>query len=122
MRKLLISIPIVILFCFPYVYFSMYQDFANRSMNGYLIMIIVTSLLAFLSKFFSNSIPIIIGNIASGMVSYYFIIKMTGIGNWDFYFKPFTPPGLFKLVGALNLIPQLLAVAVAKGFKRNIND
>lgn len=118
MRKLLTGILMAILFCFPYVYFSMYQDFVNRSMNGYFIMIVVTSLLGFLSKFLSNLIPIIIGNIISGFVSYYFIIKMSGIGNWDFYFKPLTPSGLLMLVSVLNLLPQFLAIKVAKGLKK----
>lgn len=117
MRKIGIGILIVFLYCFPYVYFSMYQDFANRSMLGYLLMILVTSLIAFFSKLYSNSIPLIIGNIVSGIISFYFIGKMKGIGIWDFYFKLLTPSMLLILVGVLNLIPQFLAVKLANRYK-----
>ena len=92
MRKIVIGILIVCLYCFPFVYFSMYQDFINRSMLGYLIMIVMTSLLAFCGKFLCNSIPFIVGNIVSVVSSFYFIGRMEntlGIG-WDGgYFKPF---------------------------------
>lgn len=50
MKKTVIGILIVCLYCFPFVYFSMHQDFENSLMLGYLIMIIVTSLLAFLRQ------------------------------------------------------------------------
>jgi len=72
----------------------MHQDFANGSILGYLIMIVGTSVLAFFSKFFTNTIPIIIGNIASVIISFYFLYKTEielGVG-WDRgYFKPLTP-------------------------------
>jgi hypothetical protein len=122
MRKIGVRILIVFSYCFPFVYFSMYQDFANSSMFGYLIMIVVTSLLAFFSKLFSNSIPLIIGNITSGIISIFFISRMTGIGNWDFYFKPFPPSMLLIVVSVLNLIPQFLAIKLANRYKNTVKD
>lgn len=90
-------------------------------MLGYLIMIVVTSILAFIGKFFSNSIPIIIGNIASAIISFYFLHKMEitlGVG-WDGgYFKPLTPYQLLLLVSFLNLIPQFLVMRLANRFKK----
>jgi hypothetical protein len=100
----------------------MYQDFANRSMLGYLIMIVVTSLLAFFSKFFSNSIPFIIGNVLSGIISFYFINMMKGIGMWDFYFTPLTPSMLLILVSVINLIPQFLAMILSNRYKYTVKD
>lgn len=121
MRKLVINILIVCLYCFPFVYFAMYQDFANRSMLGHLIMIVVTSILAFFSKFFSNTIPVILGNIISVFISFYFLKKMEvtlGIG-WDGgYFKPLTPYQLLLLVSFLNLIPQYLVMKLANRYKK----
>ncbi|MDF2065544.1 hypothetical protein [Bacillus sp. Cr_A10] len=111
-----------ILYCFPFVYFSMYQDFANRSMLGYLIMIVVTSLLAFFGKFFSNSIPFIIGNILSVITSFYFIHEMTGNERWNGYFKPLTTYQLLMLVSFLNLIPQFFAMNLANKYKNKVND
>jgi len=120
MRKLIISILIVFLYCFPFVYFSMHQDFTNGSMLGYLIMIAGTSILAFFSQYFSNTIPFIVGNIASVIISFYFLYKMEitlGVG-WDGgYFKPLTPNQLLLLVSILNLIPQFLVMWLANRIK-----
>lgn len=120
MRRLLINILIVCLYCFPFVYFSMYQDFTNGSLIGYLVMIAGTSILAFFSMYFSNIIPFIIGNIASAAISFYFLNKMeVALGaNWDSgYFKPLSPHQLLWLVSFLNLIPQLLIMKLAKKIK-----
>jgi|SRR5690625_2358855 len=121
MKKLIISILIIGLYCFPFVYYAMYQDFSNASMYGYLIMIIGTVILAFSSKLFSNIIPFIIGNIASAFISFYFIYTKEvtlGIG-WDGgYFKPLTPYQLLLLVSFLNLIPQLIVMKLANEMKK----
>ncbi len=121
MRKLIVMILIVCLYCFPFVYFSMYQDFANGSMIGYVIMLIGTSILAFFSKLFSNTIPFIIGNILSVIISFYFLYKMEielGV-SWHLgYFKPFTPYQLLLLVSFLNVIPQFLIMILVKKYKK----
>lgn len=122
MRKTVIGILIVCLYCFPFVYFSMHQDFANRSMLGYLIMIVATSLLAFLGKLFSNSTFLIIGNILSIIISFYFISEMTGNERWDSYFKPLAPYQLLFLVSFLNLIPQFFTIKLAKRHKYKVKN
>lgn len=121
MRRLIISFFIVCLYSFPYVYFAMYQDFANASMIGYVVMLLGTSLLAFVSKYVGNFIPFIIGNLASAVISFYFLYKMNviyGVGWDEGYFKPLTPYQLFLLVSFLNLIPQLLFMKLAKKIKK----
>lgn len=121
MRKLIVSILIVCLYCFPFVYFSMYQDFANGSMIGYVIMVIGTSILAFSSTFFSNTIPLIIGNILSIIISYYFLYKMEidlGVSWHRGYFKPFTPYQLLLFVSFLNVIPQFLVMIFVNKYKK----
>ena len=100
----------------------MHQDFANGSMLGYLIMIVVTSLLAFLGKLFSNSIFLIIGNILSVIISFYFISEMTGNERWGGYFKPLAPYQLLILVSLLNLIPQFFTIKLAKRHKYKVKD
>lgn len=75
MKKLIMGILITCLYSFPFVYFAMHQDFTNGSLMGYLIMIVGTSILAFFSKYLSDAIPFIIGNIVSLIVSFYSYTK-----------------------------------------------
>ncbi|WP_269915691.1 hypothetical protein [Psychrobacillus psychrodurans] len=96
----------------------MYQDFSNRSMLGYLFMIVATSLFAFFGKLFSNSISLIIGNILSVIISFYFISEMTGNERWGGYFKPLTPYQLLILISFLNSIPQFFALKLANRHKK----
>jgi len=124
MRKVIISILIVFLYCFPFVYFAIHQDFSSGSMLGYLIMIAGTTILAFFSKYFSNIIPFIVGNIASVIISFYFLYKLEVVlgGGWDGgYFKPLTPIQLLLLVSILNLIPQFLVMSLANRIKNTEN-
>jgi hypothetical protein len=92
----------------------MKQDFTKHSMIGYLIMIVATSFLAFVSKYFYNLIPFIIGNVLSFVISYYFNANMSETEMWDGgYFKPFTSSQLLVVVSLLNLIPQYIAIVLA---------
>ncbi|MCM3109644.1 hypothetical protein [Lederbergia lenta] len=91
MIKLGFNLLFICLYCFPFVYFSMYQDFSNGSMIGYLLMVISTSIIAFFAKYTKNTIAIILGNIISMDISFYFITKMQGNEPWAGYFKPLTP-------------------------------
>ena len=118
MSKIVVGFLIVCLYCFPFVYFSMYQDFTNHSMLGYLLMIVATSLLAFFGKLYSNFIPLILGNIVSGFLSFYFISEMAGNEQWGGYFKPLTPFQLLLFVSLVNLIPQFFTMILANKYKR----
>lgn len=121
MRRIGGNLLIICLYCFPFVYISMYKDFENGSMIGYVIMIIITSLLAFFGKLSKHTNALIIGNIASAFVSYYFITTMSGDSRWDgAYFKPFGPTRLLILVTLLNLIPQFISMKLAVSFKRKV--
>ncbi|GIN61956.1 hypothetical protein J27TS8_19490 [Robertmurraya siralis] len=73
----------VFLYCFPFVYFSMSQDFTNRSMLGSLVMIVATTLLlAFFGALSNNFIFIVIGNILSPIISYFFMGEMSENERW----------------------------------------
>lgn len=122
MRRIVVGIIIVCLYCFPFVYFSMHQDFANRSMLGYFMMIIVTSLLAFFGKLSRHGLAIFIGNLLSIIISFYFISGMTENERWGGYFKPVTPYQLLILVSILNMIPQFFAMKVANRYKNRVKD
>jgi hypothetical protein len=84
-------------------------------MIGYLIMIVSTSILAFLTKYFCNHIPFIIGNILSMIISFYFSGGMSDIEMWEGgYFTPFNPSLLIVVVSLINLIPQYISMILAK--------
>ncbi len=112
------GIIILCLYCFPFVYFSMYIDFVNNLMFGYLIMIVSTAILAFISKFFRNSFIIVSGNFLSLLFSLYFTSLLTDNDYWTGYFKPFWPYQLVILVTILNLIPQLIAIKLSSNFRK----
>jgi hypothetical protein len=117
------GILIVILYCFPFAHFAMYQDFTNHSMIGYMEMVTATFLLSFLVKYFCNYIPFIIGNILSLIISFYFNGKMVDTVEWySGYFKPFYPSHLLVMVSLLNLIPQLLAMKLANKVNHRTKD
>lgn len=123
LKKIVIGILIVVLYCFPFAYFAMYQDFTNRSMIGYSVMIAAPFLFAFLVKYFCNSIPFIIGNILSLIISIYFNDKMVDTIEWyGGYFKPFYPSHLLVVMSLLNLIPQLLAMKLAYKVYHRVKD
>ncbi len=96
----------------------MYKDFSNGSPIGYLIILIITSFVAFLGTFFINTFPLIIGNIVSAIVSYYLMINQIDNYLWDSYFSPLTPSQVFILVSVLILIPQLIAIILARIIKK----
>lgn len=117
--KAIVGIIILLLYCFPFVYFSMHQDFVTGTMLGYLMMVAVSSLLAYFGTYFSHAVVIALGNILSAIVSYYLIRGMSG--EWDSgYFKPLTPESLLFWVSFLNIIPQLLAMQLAKRRKHKV--
>ena len=121
MRNIVIGFLIVCLYCFPFVYFSMYQDFSNHTMLGYLIAVVVTSILAILGKLNSTSksfIFIIIGNVLSLIISFHLISEMSGNERWGSYFKPLYPYQFLIFVSLLNLIPQLLVMKLAGKYKK----
>ncbi|MEC0090117.1 hypothetical protein [Paenibacillus macquariensis] len=117
-EKLGLNILILGLYGFPFVYFSMYKDFSNGSMIGYLLMLIVVSMVAFFATFIISVTSLIIGNIVSTVLSYYFIHNMTANVLWGSYFSPLMPSQLFILVSILMLIPQLIAIILARIIKK----
>ncbi|WP_203362937.1 hypothetical protein [Bacillus sp. REN10] len=118
MKKVAMNLLILCLYGFPFVYFSMYKDFADGSMIGYVLMILVTSILAFIGQYSHHTMAVFIGNLVSAVVSYYFITQMAGNDRWGGYFKPLAPVHLLVLVSVLNIIPQRMAMNLAKKYKR----
>lgn len=101
---------LILAYCFPFVFFSMLQDFNNGTMLGYLLMVIATPLLAVAGKRHAGTWLPVIGNLLSAFVSYFFISQMAGDVVWDAYYKPLSPVQLFLFVSVLSIIPQWVAV------------
>ncbi|PAD34902.1 hypothetical protein CHH56_12120, partial [Terribacillus saccharophilus] len=60
---------------------------------------------------------LIIGNIISVIISFYFINEMSWNEEWGGYFKPLTPNQLLIFASVLFLVPQLFAMRLAKKLK-----
>jgi hypothetical protein len=96
----------------------MSQDYFNRSMVGYGVMLICILILSSLSKRYCTFISIIIGNILSFIVSQSFIAKTSNDVPWGGYFKPFGAEQLFVIVSILILIPQVITFILTKNIKK----
>ncbi|MGD6894542.1 hypothetical protein [Bacillus infantis] len=120
MKNKKISILITLLYCFPFVFFAMYQDFSFRPLLGYSIMVIGTCLLAFFSRLNQSLIPFIAGNIASFAISFYFTIGMAGNDRWQSYTKPLEPYQALILFTCLNLILQLVGIWAGKRYSSKV--
>ncbi|MEK3934477.1 hypothetical protein MKY41_04085 [Sporosarcina sp. FSL W7-1349] len=108
------SILFLILYSFPYGYLAMYVDFAYWSMFGYVPLLVVPAVLAYKNKQRFSIVVWMVGNVFSYLISRYLTLQMTGIGNWDGYFKPFYPVQLLLVISVLNLILQSIALYVRK--------
>lgn len=121
MKKLGINIFIIGLYSFPFVFFSMQQNFDEGSIVGYLLMIIFTSMIAFLGKFSNNNLAIILGNIASAIISFQLLTEMADNQRWLSFFKPLTPFQYLILVTVLNTIPQFFSMKLATIIKPKLD-
>ncbi|QJX80440.1 hypothetical protein [Priestia megaterium] len=117
MRKLLLTV-IFVLYCVPYVYLSMHNDFASHSMFMYGIMLIATIILAVISGYLGVWILAIIGNIVSLILSVYFNNKMISVPKWEDYFVPLFSVRLLILVTCLIVILQIVFYMVGKQIKQ----
>jgi len=114
MKKIVISIVIIALFCFPYAYSAIKTDFAQASMIGYIPLIGVSIILSVIGTTLKCTPAVIVGNIASLIVSYYFVSHYSGGDRWDGYFKPFDATITLYIISILNIIPQLIIVLLVK--------
>ncbi|MCB2300914.1 hypothetical protein [Clostridium tagluense] len=119
MKKWIVRLLLLVVFSFPYVYFSMYQDLINSSMIGYGLMIATLIFLIFICNKTHNFPVGALGNIISFIASYLLITCSTG-EKWSYYFKPFTSVGLLIFVSIAIIILQLAVIGIIKS--RKLND
>jgi len=117
MKKLLLTFMFV-LYCVPFVYLSMHNDFASHSMLMYGIMLVVTIILSGTSGYLGVWIPAVLGNIVSLILSVYFNNKMISVPRWDDYFVPLFSVRLLILVTCLIVMLQIVFYTVGKQIKK----
>jgi hypothetical protein len=89
------TILLMVVYCIPFVFLSMYDDYKNYSMIVYGLMIMAVWYFAFLAKRKSSFLVLLIANILSFLSSYFWILHVNKIEDWEGYFKPFSSVQLF---------------------------
>ena len=114
MKKTVISLVIIALFCVPCAYLALKTDFEQASMTGYIPLIGVSIVLSVIGTTFKCIPAVVVGNVASLIVSYYFVSHYSGGDRWGGYFKPFDATIMLYIISILNIIPQLIIVLLIK--------
>lgn len=121
MKKIVVSLIIIALFCVPVAYLALKIDFEQASMIGYIPLIGTSIVLSVIGTKY-NCIPaVVVGNIVSLIISYYFVSHYNGGDRWEGYFKPFNASIMLYIISVLNLIPQLITFLIIKRVTKKRN-
>lgn len=116
------TILLLAVYCIPFVFLSMYDDYKNYSMIVYGLMIIVIWYLAFLEKRKSSFIVLLIANILSFLSSYSWVLRVNKIEEWEGYFKPLSSVQLLVLVTVLIVLLQVAVCLFTRPAKTGKGD
>ena len=94
----------------PFVYVAMFLDYSSWSMAGYAIMLVVTPVLAVICSKAWGVKAVVLGNLLTFIVSYYFVGKMEDVARWGGYFTPLSPVQLLVFVRVCITLFQLFFV------------
>ncbi|TAN65025.1 hypothetical protein WS9_013020 [Paraclostridium sordellii 8483] len=106
MKKYIINIFILLVYGTPFVFISMYLDYTQRSMLGYLFMVSSYIFLSCIPKLNNNKYIFFLGNLISFLLSFLLSNKITS-GGWGGYFKPFYPSDFVIFITILSILLQL---------------
>jgi hypothetical protein len=110
--KRIISLSLILYFI-PFTFIGMLWDFKYRTIFGYIIMITIPIILAVIATKHKMLYIVIIGNIVSHFVTYYFVSNIDTL-KWSAYFKPFYPVTIALIITLLNIIPQVISIIITK--------
>lgn len=96
----------------PSAFYAMYFDYKYGTILGYLLMIIVLSILAYSCSMLDNKFLFFMGNILSFCMSFILNLNMDINTDWGYFFAPLQTYQLLILITILNLIPQLIIVKI----------
>lgn len=99
---------IILGFCVPYSFLSMYDDIMNRSMLLYGVMIVAMGVLCWGAIKMKNMYPLMIGNTFSCIVSCV-CINLFRTEEWGWYFKPLTA---YQLAIGIAVVSFLIQISV----------
>lgn len=109
MHKWLIGGLLLIGYCIPFAFLSVYGDATYDTMLLYGLMIASLSVLCFGVIKSKQFIVAILGNIISFITSY-ICVQQFHTYKWGWYFKPFTANGLLVVISVIATLVQLLFV------------
>ena len=108
-HKWLIRGLLLIGYCIPFAFLSLYGDAAHHTMLLYGFMIAGLSVLCFGVIKSKQFIIALLGNILSFITSY-ICVQQFYTDKWGWYFKPFTAYELLVLISVIAALVQLLLV------------
>lgn len=108
-----IQLIILLGFCAPYAYLSMYWDMTYGTMVLYCVMAAALGLLCWSSIRINSLRTLIVGNILSFAVTCLCILRFH-TEEWSWYFKPLTALQLAAVLSVLATAAQYSAWVIAK--------
>lgn len=100
---------LLLLYCIPFAFLSVYGDATSGTMMFYVVMLVGFALLCW-GALRTKNIPIIfIGNIASYVFSC-IAAKLSSLGPMGEYFKPFTSQSLIILLSVVCIFVHIIIV------------
>lgn len=109
MHKWIIRGLLLMGYCIPFAFLSMYGDATYDTMLVYGLMIVGLSVLCFGVIKSKQFIVAILGNTLSFITSYICVQEFYS-DIWGWYFKPFTANGLLVVISVIGALVQLLFV------------
>lgn len=108
------SLLILIVYCTPFAFLSMYDDLTNKSMIVYGLSIVVFGVFAFMAKKKSSLMVLLLANGVTFVHSYYWVTRTVEFEEKGYYFAPFTPVNLVIFVTVLFVLLQLVVFFLTK--------
>ncbi|MCM3711464.1 hypothetical protein [Sporosarcina luteola] len=100
------TLLLLAVYCIPFVFLSMYNDYKNYSIIVYGLMIIAVWYFASLAKRKSSFFVLLIANILSFLSSYFWVLRVNKVEEWEGYFKPFSSDKFLVFVTVLIVLLQ----------------
>lgn len=118
------SLLILIVYCTPFAFLSMYDDLTNKTIIVYGVSILMICFLAFLAKRKSSLIVLLLANVLTFAHSFFWVTRVAEFEEKGYYIAPFTPVSLLITVTILFGLLQIAIYLVTKptGYKLNLDN
>lgn len=113
MRDKAIKVFIILISMIPYGYLAMFVDIRNRSIWGYIIIILTYIAIMGVAVIFNIMRIVLLENLMSFALSYYLILGEQS-ERWNCYFKPFSAEMLLIVLTLLLVTLQLLCYKIIR--------